>query len=134
MLPTFWCIIRIWKEKWKVAWITREEDEIWELLLYRQQWHDDIWTTYLMSREVLLHDRTVEILWHPFTHSDILEALGEDDYAMSWNWTILTLADVTDDVPRTYYVETDIKLPRDLHDLDKPEYEETAKHIISLLS
>lgn len=77
-----------------------------------------------------------EILWHDFTHYDILEALGED-------WAITgdgKLCKPFKDEPFLYFDEKDQhfhtypKLPSNLRDLDNPEYKETAKRLLELLT
>lgn len=72
-------------------------------------------------------DYQYEILGHPFSHSDLLEALGED-WAMDWAYYLFNhVLKWRPDFPEP------ILLPRVLSDLSLPEYEETRKQLISLL-
>lgn len=82
-------------------------------------------------------DYQYEILWHPFTHADILEALGED-WAITGSWELLfyprwhtSIVFWMDMWPQ--WIEKGITLPSNISDLSLPEYEETRARLISLL-
>ena len=75
-------------------------------------------------------DYQYEILGHPFTHADILEALGED-WAMTGGYELLQL---NDEKLYEWHAYPPIKLPKNLSDLSLPEYEETRKQLIQLLT
>lgn len=79
-----------------------------------------------------------KIIGHPFTHADILEALGED-WAMTGDYQLLffprwhtSMVFWMDMWPQ--WIEKGITLPHDLSDLSLPEYEETRKQLIQLLT
>jgi len=83
----------------------------------------------------ILTEKCFKILWHDFVHTDIIECLWHE-YSIDWVYRIWKY---NKNLNRTNTVSWPNKLgililPRDLHDLDKPEYQETAKHLISLLS
>lgn len=81
-------------------------------------------------------DEKFEILGHPFSHSDILEALGED-WGMLSNWQLVMVDDNDYFVPCYFNGMQDVfypKLPSNLSDLSLPEYEETRKQLIQLLT
>ena len=102
-LKTWWVNFRA------ILWWHRGDEEIRHLQI----------TTFLALKKRW----NIEILWHPFTHTDILEALGEE-YALFWNFELVFFDNGGWD-------HTFLQLPRDLRELDKPEYKETAKHLIS---
>jgi len=73
--------------------------------------------------------------WHPFTHADILEALGED-WAMTWDGRLLHYENEVTPFWTCFDEEWKLyaKLPQNLSDLSLPEYEETRKQLIQLLT
>lgn len=99
----------------------------WGARVWIYIWLFDDWikTIYNWNSEYV---RQFEILWHPFTHADILEVLGED-WAMDWAYYLFNhVLKWRPDFPEP------ILLPRDLHDLSLPEYKDTAERLISLIT
>ena len=117
---TFWCWIEF---EWKKERIISEYD--WYFTTPTIFWNN--------TKEQI--EKYCKILGHPFTHADILEALGED-WAMDWAYYLLQndwAGSFEAVVLETEEWERNIKLPSNISDLSLPEYEETRKQLISLL-
>lgn len=78
-------------------------------------------------------DTNFEILGHPFTHADILEALGED-WAMTSQYWFFRKRDCSITCNEDVIFNIDFFLPSNISDLSLPEYEETRKQLIQLLT
>lgn len=140
---TFWCLVKhpefeikrileVWKNYW------RDKFE-WEksVLLQDTKFANHCSSKYGDTPEKAL--KWYEILGHPFTHADILEALGED-WAMTGGYQLLR-KEAWVFIDSTYIFEADNqwfeklpKLPSNISDLSLPEYEETRKQLIQLLT
>ena len=129
---TFWCEVKIdisWEEwnyiLWEKYWLSWDNinsyEMVWDnyITFNVQSWYENCWCeTY----------KILEIIGHPFTHADILEALGED-WAMDWAYYLFNhVLKWRPDFPEP------ILLPSNISDLYLPEYEETRKQLIQLLT
>lgn len=126
---TFWCEVIVTRWRWKpiakVCW-DRDDENVYLC------WTPDKNAFSYLKAPI----EELEILWHPFTHADILEALGED-WAMLSNWQLVMVDDNDYFVPCYFDGMRDVfypKLPSNLSDLSLPEYEETRKQLIQLLT
>jgi len=109
----------------------------------RFPWTDGVYECYYENALVFgsvcpKKDGDMKIIGHPFTHADILEALGED-WAITGSWELLfyprwhtSIVFWMDMWPQ--WIEKGITLPSNISDLSLPEYEETRKQLIQLLT
>lgn len=72
------------------------------------------------------------VMEEPLSHNHILEALGED-WAMDWEYYLL-FYDKHAWFTSVFNWQELPKLPQNLSDLSLPEYEETRKQLIQLLT
>lgn len=139
---TFWCEVKI-----DISW------EEWNYILWGKDWrswdninsYEMVWNNYITFNVQSWYEncwcetyKILEIIGHPFTHADILEVLGED-WAITGSWELLfyprwhtSMVFWMDMWPQ--WIEKGITLPRVLSDLSLPEYEETTKQLIQLLT
>jgi len=128
---TFWCEVIVEWEKW----IVTNSDSYWADILFPS--HINQWWFAYWRRTI----NRIEILWHPFTHADILEALGED-WAMTGDYQIMRKQWLWGQEFEWLYYKVDAvwelenypKLPSNISDLSLPEYEETRDRLIQLLT
>lgn len=132
--------VYIWNWIWTIAYrdhSSRNDTYYHEIGKWQGWYHSykHIKTTHIES---MIKDGKCIVLWKDQSHADILEVLGED-WAMDSKWYLLQDEWLLYISYQPVLLETEnwevfIQLPRDLHDLDKPEYQETVKHLISLLT
>jgi len=133
--PTFWCLLFDNEEDPELA--KPSEVIVW--------YNDDSGYYYVAPLNIthnVISERWViyeeDVYGHPFTHADILEALGED-WAMTGDYKLLyfprwhtSMVFWMDMWPQ--WIEKGITLPSNISDLSLPEYEETRKQLIQLLT
>lgn len=118
-----WC--KVIHEDWRECTLSSE------LIIFEADEHWPAYKFYDCYPIWVIYDDQIEtIIGHPFTHADILEALGED-WAMTGGYELLQL---NDEKLYEWHAYPPIKLPKNLHDLSLPEYEETRKQLIQLLT
>lgn len=120
---TFWCEVQYWDEKMVYS---HKNNDFFVFV----RWDKTVW----IDRYCAPH--RISIIGHPFTHADILEALGED-WAMTGGYQLLHMHQewMEFDITETYddFVKLPT-LPSNISDLSLPEYEETRKQLIQLLT
>ena len=122
---TFWCEVFLRAKDTAFAFKARFIDE-WRYLV--------LWSDKYLN--VPKNKYTKEILGHPFTHADLLEALGED-WAIQSGWQLWKYEKTDTGWWWTFVSPTWEEypcLPDDISDLSLPEYEETRKQLIQLLT
>lgn len=124
-----WC--KVIHEDWRECTLSSE------LIIFEADEHWPAYKFYDCYPIWVIYDDQIEtIIGHPFTHADILEALGED-WAMDWAYYLLQndwAGSFEAVVLETEEWERNIILPKNLSDLSLPEYEETRKQLIQLLT
>ena len=120
---TFWCEIQYWDETMVYS---HKNNDFFVFV----RWNKTAW----VDRN---YEHAIKILGHPFSHSDLLEALGED-WAMTGDYQIMKKWVWDEWVHYDTSLSGDWKnfpkLPSNISDLSLPEYDETRKQLIQLLT
>lgn len=141
---TFWCMIE--KSIFMPNPDVPAHKDPFRVVLWEAKWDMFLVADRYWKIEEIPRRKIKAIIWHDISHSDILEALGEDYWLCIWGtaddcWKViymLTKRDKNDIFHKYWHGDDDtgryILLPRDLSDLSLPEYEETRKQLIQLLT
>ena len=119
---TFWCEVKYRDYNNRLQVIENTRDCVW----IREADKDNCF-------EKIEKITDYEIIGHKPSHADILEALGED-WAMTGDYKLWKVDMWYKWMAETRFYNLTCELPKNLSDLSLPEYEETRKQLIQLLT